>query len=236
MRARLSLSRRRTAGFTLTELLIATFLSTIVVGAVASLSIAALRTYYVESDYVEIGGQSRRLIDDLTEQGTFADDLAVFRDIDASHRIAVDAGDRGDCLMLLERATDGTGEITSFVFYYLAYTSPTGSGARPVSLWRFTAEAVTGNPRTKFPAIALNNYPRSAAKRVSGDIFTGTIPRPMPAVTVPLTPRAGIFTNDGFRTGDSPTVLVNLPSRLTGRGNSTNKATSNITFAISPRR
>jgi Prokaryotic N-terminal methylation motif len=236
MRARLSLSRRSTAGFTLTELLIATFLSTIVVGAVASLSIAALRTYYVESDYVEIGGQSRRLIDDLTEQGTFADDLAVFRDIDASHRIAVSPGDRGDCLMLFERSTNGTGNITSFVCYYLAYTSSTGSGARPISLWRFTGALASGGTPTPFPTIALNNYPRSAAKRVSGDIFTGTLPRPMPAVTIPITPRPGIFTNDGFVSGGSPTVLVNLPSRLTGRGNSTNKATSNITFAISPRR
>jgi hypothetical protein len=224
---------RRSAGYTLSEVLIATFLSTLVVGAVASITIASLRTYYVESDYLEIGGQARRLTDDLMEQGTFADDLAVFRDI--SSIIAVPAGDRGDCLVLFNRATDNTGEIVDFVCYYLARTPPVSGSTGPVSLWRITGSVGTG-PRTSLADVALANYPRTTAKRVSGDIFTGSLPRPMPAVTTPITPRAGIFTNDGFRAGSSPTVLVNLPARLSARGNSSNKATSNITFAISPRR
>ncbi len=224
---------RATAGFTLTEALIAMFLSTIVVGAVASITMASLRTYYVESDYVEIGGQARRLTDDLTEQGTLCDEIAVFRDI--SSIVAVPAGDRGDCIMLFNRGTDGNGRITDFVCYYLARTPPVVGATGQISLWRFTGSAAAGSQVTAADT-ALINYTRTTSKRVSGDIFTGYLPRVMPAVTTPITPRAGIFTATITRVGGSSTVLVNLPSSLTARGNTTNKATSNITFAISPRR
>lgn len=225
---------RSTSGFTLTEVIISSFLSTIVVAAVIALAVASLRVYYVESDYIEIGGQNRRLTDDLIENGTTIDDLAVFRDI--GELVSVPAGDRGDCLMLFNRASDGTGRITDFTCYYLARTSGPTSG---VSLWKVESRTPLApfTPNTTDPATALTNYPRSGgAKRVSGDIFKGTFPRLMPTLTTPITPRAGIFTNDDVRSSSSPTVLVNLPARLTGRGNTTNKATSNVTFAISPRR
>jgi prepilin-type N-terminal cleavage/methylation domain-containing protein len=222
----------RRAGFTLTEVLIASVISTLVLGAVVSLTIAATRLYYVESDYVEIGNQSRRLIDRLIEEGTQADDLSVFRDI--NEIVPVTPGDRGDCLVVFNRATDGTGGITTFTCYYLARTQPI-TATSGISLWRFEGTAPGG--RTPFPAIALNNYTRTVSQRVSGDIFNGPFPRVMPATTVPITPREGVFTNDGFRSsGSLPTVLVNLPSRLSARAGAGTKPTSNLTFAITPRR
>jgi hypothetical protein len=226
-----------TGGFTLSEILIAGFLSTIVVGAVASLTIAAIKTYYVESDYLEIGGQNRRLTDLLIEQGTLADDLIVFHDI--SDLTAAVQGDRGDCLMIFNRDTASPvsrvpawGFITRFECYYLGRTS---GSTGPVSLWHFSGIAPAGQ-ETADAATALTTYTRSSPTRVSGDIFNGVFPRTTPSLTIPLTPREGVFGNDNARAPNSPpTVLVNLPTRLAPRGTGP-KVTSNLTFAISPRK
>jgi hypothetical protein len=207
--------------------MVAGIISTIVIASAVALTLFGLKTYYQQSDYLTIEGQTRRLTDDLTESGTLSNDLAVFNDI--SDLTQVNPGGRGDCLMFYKRAADGTGNITSFVCYYLARTPPV-AGSGPISLWRIKG---TPGTLTASPGTALTNYSRSVAKNVSGTIFSGTLPRATPA---PPAVREGVFTNDGFRlTGSSPTVLINLPASFTARGSSAYQAKANITFAVSPR-
>lgn len=218
-----SKSMQRTGGFTLVEIMFYVAISLMVIAALFTTLFAGLRIYYAESDYLSIGGQTRRLVDDMVEQGTFADDLVVFRDI--SDLVPATQGDRGDCLMFYTRDADGTGNIRKFVCYYLA------QGVNGVTVWR-----VNGAPGTLTPtaATALANYTRTGLKEVSSVVFVGSLPRFTPAVTTPITVRVGVFTNDGSRVGKSPTVLVNLPAKLIARVGSPNE-TSNVTVAISPR-
>lgn len=214
---------RKAAGFTLVEIMFYVAISLLVFAALFTTLFAGLRIYYAESDYLSIGGQTRRLVDDMVEQGTFADDLVVFRDI--SDIVPATAGDRGDCLMFFNRDSDGTGNIRKFVCYYLA------QGVNGVTVWKINGAPGT---LTSDPATALTNYTRTGLKEVSSVVFVGSLPRPTPVVTNPITVRVGVFTNDGSRVGKAPTVLVNLPAKLIARVGSPNE-TSNVTVAISPR-
>ena len=223
-------------GFTLPEAIFAVTISALVVAAAATLTTAGLKTFFLESDFQEINGESRRLTDDLTEGGTLADDLAVFRDL--NELVLVPAGDRGDCLVFFTRDSDSSnsvadGAITSFICYYLAPVNRAGSRSTDVCLWRSTASVTSGY--TSDATTALQNYARTGAKRVTGVVFSGSLPRPMPALTNPITPRAGVFTNDGFRSGGAPTALVTLPANVPARVGSPVNASSNLTFAVTPR-
>jgi hypothetical protein len=226
-------------GFTLTEVLIAAFLSTAVVGAIFSLTITAIKSYYLESDYLEIGGQMRRLTDDLIERGTRADNMIILRDINALVEvapfdpIALTGEGRGDCLMIYNRARDGTGAIIDFTCYYLAVTPATqGGNGRMISLWRADGVVPPSTVVTD-PVAAVQTFPRRNARQVSGTIFEGTLPR-SPAITGQV--RAGIFTNSGSGSiGTRITVLVTLPSRYAQRATLPAAASSNVTFAITPR-
>lgn len=222
--------------FTLVEVMISATIFTTVIAALFATVFAALKIYYVTNDYLDVGGQSRRLIDDMIINGTFANinetlptdckDLTIFNDI--TDLTAVTPGNRGDALMFYKRSSSGTaGNIDSFVCYYLKRTPSGATGAGPVAVWRRVGTVATSP--TADPATALGTYPHPADKQVSNTVTSTTLPR------TATTGRAGIFTNDGaLASGRSPTVLVNLPASLVARSPGLS-ANSNVTIAISPR-
>jgi hypothetical protein len=225
---------RRSAGFTITEVLIAAFISTIAIGAAISLSISAVRTFYVDSDYLEIGARQRRLSDDLIEKTSRANDLQVFYDISDLTRAA--DTDRGDCLVVLRRDM-GTlnGPIAELHCYYLARIPATATGIGPVGLWYFRATP-PGSPVTN-PVTALNTYTRSGLRQLSGEMFRASLPRPAPAPVVPpatFVPREGIFTMNNPFNDIPPSVQITLPTRL--RPTNYQQAQSTFNFAVSLRR
>jgi hypothetical protein len=229
-------------GFTLSELLIASFITTLVVGAVISLSVASLKMYYLDSDYLEIEGKNRRLADDLIEKASTADELVVFYDI-TDLTLAGDQ-DRGDCLVFFNLvktnpgnlSPDPRGRITSLRCFYLRRIPPVSGSSGPIGLWYFEATAPSGSTVTD-PAIALTNFPRTGLTQVSGEMFNGSLPRPAPPTASPtFVPRDGIFTlQDADNTGSTPTVLVNLPTRLPAR-TAAHKAASQFNLTISLRK
>jgi hypothetical protein len=224
----------RSAGFTMTEVLIAAFISTIAVGAAISLSISAVKTFYVDSDYLEIGARQRRLSDDLIEKVSRANDLQVFYDISDLTRAA--DTDRGDCLVVLRRDM-GTlnGPIAELHCYYLARIPVTATGSGPVGLWYFSATP-PGSLVTD-PVIALNTYTRSGLRQLSGEMFRASLPRPAPAPVAPpasFVPREGIFTMSNPFNDIPPSVQITMPTRLKPANHQ--QAQSSFNFAVSLRR
>lgn len=219
-------------GFTLVEIAIATTIMVIVVAALFSTVITALRLYYVGGDYVQVGGESRRLVDDLVETGTFASDFAIFPDIKDTVPV-ITSGQRGDVLMFFNRAKDGTGAILDFTCYYLKSDSASDTKPGNITLWR---KQGTGDPTgkgvkvTPNPAIALATY-IFTERQVGGVAFSGVIPRSSTAQA----DRPGIFRYfDTGTAGRGPSVLANLPATMMTRGPAM-RAASNITISISPR-
>lgn len=220
-------------GFTLVEIAIASTISAMVIAAVLSILITGLRIYYVESDYLDIEGANRRLVDDMIESGTIntreADfkDVAVLDDIDTL--TTTPTGARGDVLMFYTRVAAGPGNISKFTCYYLKKTTPDANVPGPISIWRFVGIPATA---TSDVVTAITGCTRENERQVSGTVFKGTLPR---AAATGSVPREGIFTFVGVQTiGSSPTVLVNLPANLSARG-TVPPATSNMTIAITPR-
>ena len=226
-RGNLWATKRTKQGFSLVEVMVAMTIFIIVIAALFSTVFAALKLYYVNSDYLDIGGQTRRLVDDMIETGTFADDLAILNDINDPTDVARSA--RGDLLMFYTRSTTGTtGNIAQFTCYYLARTPPVAGPSGPISVWRFVGIPGTLTPN---PTTALSTYTKTQLKRVSSTVLTGALPRTVVSPTL----RSGIFTNDGALViGASPTVLVNLPASMVARVPNL-AAGSNVTVAISPR-
>lgn len=231
-----SASAKSKRAFTLVETMIAATIFTTVIAALFSTVFAALKIYYITNDYLDVGGQSRRLIDDMIINGTFANinetlptdcrDLTVFNDI--TDLTAVTPGKRGDALMFFKRSSSDTvGNIDSFVCYYLKRTPTGATGSGPVAVYRRIGTVATSP--TADPATALGTYPHPADRQVSNTAMSTTLPRSA------VSNRAGIFTNDGALTsGRSPTVLVNLPASMVARAPGLS-ANSNVTIAISPR-
>lgn len=220
-------------GLTLVEIVIASAISTIVIGAVLSIVITGLKIYYVESDYLDIEGSTRRLVDDMIESGTVSDNETDFKDVavfdDIKNLNVVPKETRGDVLMFYTRVPAGPGNISKFTCYYLRRTPPVGSDPSPISVWRFT-----GKPKTATSDVvkAITDCTRENDKQVSGTVFRGSLPRADASASVP---REGLFTYIGVGSvGSSPTVLVNLPANLSARG-TVPPATSNMTIAITPR-
>lgn len=230
-RSRARTSTHLRSGFTLVEIMVAMVIFTTVIAALFSTVFAALKIYYVNSDYLEMTGQTRRLLDDMIETGTLADDLAIFNDM--NDKVGVAAGARGDFLMFFNRSAEGKeGYIDNFTCYYLARTLPTADKTGTISLWKSVGIRPTGSnpkaPPTADPKVALTTYPQTNVKRVSSTVLVDTLPRTG-------SPRPGIFTNDGSQLqGARPTVLVNLPASMIARTPYLS-AGSNVTVAICPR-
>jgi prepilin-type N-terminal cleavage/methylation domain-containing protein len=223
---------RARRGFTLPEILIASFISAIAIGAAISISISATRTFLIDSDYLEIGGRQRRLSDDLIEKVSRAQDMAVYYDIDSL--VWAEDQDRGDCLVVMERDMGvANGPITALHCYYLAYTTRGATGPGPVALWYFRAVPLGG--AVTDPVAALGGYRRTEQRQLSRGLFLATLPRPAPPLTTPITPREGIFTMNRASAAFPPSVQVILPTRE-DPDSSRQKAQSTFTFAVSLRR
>jgi prepilin-type N-terminal cleavage/methylation domain-containing protein len=221
-------SKHSSRGFTLTEVIVASFISAIVMAGTVAVVIQSVKSYYYESDKILISGEMRRLSADMVEMGSYCSDMAIAPSY-ASVSTAVSVGSWGNCLVFMNRAADGTGNIQSLTCYYMApLVTSAPNGEQVLKRISGTVTSTTNDIATAVANVAAAN----PARQVSGVIRT----------SITSTTPAELFLNDGGKIPGRESVVISLPVTRNSTTASTTatglvqNAKSNFSFAISPRR
>jgi prepilin-type N-terminal cleavage/methylation domain-containing protein len=216
---------RRTRGFTLVEILVATTILSLMVTAVLGLFVNLMKSYKYNTFRLSINRDVRTFTNELTDTATYANYYIILADFNTRTAGAAGSevlaylgdGESGDCLLLVFKDDTDDTLIKRLVGYY---HDPDDTGSGPVRKFDLTfATPVSGSSLWTL-------MPATSTLHTNPDIISaGTIGRATGTTTA-----SRLFYNFFNRS-----VMIKGQINYTSNDGLTRRAVSTYNFTVSPR-